>query len=76
MKKEYIFERDYKSKCIVIYVVLPEKEHVDNNHAVRDMLTKRGIIPENLSPAEDVNKVKRKLTSEEKKLLKGKKKSN
>lgn len=30
-----------------------EKEHVDNNVAVRDMLTKRGIVPENLSPAED-----------------------
>jgi DNA-damage-inducible protein D len=53
-----------------------EKEHVDNNLAVRDMLTKRGIIPENFPPAEDVNKVKRKLTSEEKKLLKGKKKSS
>lgn len=53
-----------------------EKEHIDNNLAVRDMLTNRGIIPENLAPAEDVNKVKRKLTSEEKKLLKGKKKSN
>ena len=43
-----------------------EKEHIDNNLAVRDMLTNRGIIPENLAPSEDVNKVKRKLTSEEK----------
>jgi DNA-damage-inducible protein D len=31
-----------------------EKEHIDNNLAVRDMLTKRGIIPENLPAAEDV----------------------
>ncbi|MGF1638757.1 MAG: DNA damage-inducible protein D [Cyclobacteriaceae bacterium] len=31
-----------------------EKEHVDNNLAVRDMLTKRGIVPENLPPAKDV----------------------
>lgn len=31
-----------------------EKEHIDNNQAVRDMLTNRGIIPENLPPAEDV----------------------
>lgn len=51
-----------------------EKEHIDNNQAVRDMLTKRGIIPENLPPAEDVKKLQRKLDSDEKKLLKGKKK--
>jgi DNA-damage-inducible protein D len=50
-----------------------EKEHVDNSQAVRDMLTKRGIIPENLPVAEDVKKVQRKLNSDEKKLLKGKK---
>jgi len=25
-----------------------EQEHIDNNTAVRDMLTKRGIVPENL----------------------------
>jgi DNA-damage-inducible protein D len=31
-------------------------EHVDNNIAVRDVLTKRGIVPENLPPAEDVKK--------------------
>jgi DNA-damage-inducible protein D len=46
-----------------------EKEHVDNNQAVREMLTKRGIIPENLPPAEDVNKLQRKLDSDEKKIL-------
>ena len=50
------------------------KEHVDNNAAVRKMLTERGIIPENLPPAEDVKKVERRLASEEKKLLKNKKK--
>ena len=33
------------------------REHVDNNAAVRKMLTERGIIPENLPPAEDVKKV-------------------
>ena len=37
------------------------KEHVDNNAAVRKMLTERGIIPENLPPAEDVKKVERRL---------------
>lgn len=44
-----------------------EQEHIDNNLAVREMLGKRGIIPENLPPAEDVRKVQRKLESEEKK---------
>ena len=50
------------------------KEHVDNNAAVRKMLTERGIIPENLPAAEDVKKVERRLASEEKKMLKNKKK--
>jgi DNA-damage-inducible protein D len=46
-----------------------EKEHVDNNLAVRNMLKQRGIVPENLPPAEDVKKLQRKLESEEKKIL-------
>ena len=50
------------------------REHVENNAAVRKMLTERGIIPESLPPAEDVKKVERRLASEEKKMLKGKKK--
>ncbi|MBR0118077.1 MAG: DNA damage-inducible protein D [Prevotella sp.] len=49
------------------------REHVDNNAAVRKMLTERGIIPENLPPAEDVKKVERRLVSEQKKMLKNKK---
>ena len=49
------------------------KEHVENNAAVRKMLTERGIIPENLPAAEDVKKVERRLASEEKKMLKNKK---
>ena len=51
-----------------------EQEHVDNNQAVRDMLAKRGIVPENLLPAEDVKKLQRKLDGEEKKILKENKK--
>lgn len=51
-----------------------EREHIDNNLAVRDMLTKRGIVPENLPPAEDVKKVQRKLDGDEKKVLKETKK--
>ena len=48
------------------------QEHVENNAAVRKMLTERGIIPEDLPAAEDVKKVERRLASEEKKLLKNK----
>jgi len=51
-----------------------EKEHVDNNKAVRNMLTQRSIVPENLPPAEDVKKLQRKLNAEEKKILKESKK--
>lgn len=47
-----------------------EKEHIDNNLAVRNMLKNRGIVPENLNPATDVKKIQRKLESDEKKVLK------
>lgn len=50
------------------------KEHVDNNAAVRQMLIQRGIVPENLPPAEDVKKVERRLASEQKKALGNKQK--
>ena len=49
-----------------------EREHVDNNLAVRKMLLDRGIVPEQLPPAEDIKKVERKLKSDEKKALKNK----
>ena len=51
-----------------------ESEHIANNTAVRNMLTQRGIIPENLPPADDVKKVQRKLVSDDKKVLKDSKK--
>lgn len=53
------------------------KEHIENNKAVRQIMIQRGIIPENLPPAENVKKVERRLASEEKKALinKTKKKS-
>jgi DNA-damage-inducible protein D len=50
-----------------------ETEHVDNNLAVRKMLKGRGIVPENLPPAEDIKKVERRLQSEQKKLSRPKK---
>lgn len=51
-----------------------EREHVDNNKAVRKMLRDRGIVPEELPPAEDVKKIERKLKAEEKTILEKKKK--
>ncbi len=46
------------------------REHVTNNQAVRQTLLNRGIRPETLPPEEDVKKVERRLTSEQKKALK------
>jgi len=47
-----------------------EKEHVDNNRAVRKMLLDRGIVPENLPASEDVKKVARRLKRADAMLLK------
>ena len=44
------------------------EEHVQNNTSVRSMLGQRGIIPENLPPSEDIQKLQRRVKSEEKKL--------
>lgn len=46
-----------------------EGEHIENNDAVREMLTKRGILPESLPKAEDVKKVQRKLLKDDKKII-------
>ena len=46
-----------------------DNEHVENNLAVRNMMLDRGIVPENQPAGEDVKKVERRLTSEEKKVL-------
>ena len=45
-------------------------EHVKNNLGVRKLLKERGIRPEALPAAEDLGKVKRRLTSDEKRLAK------
>jgi DNA-damage-inducible protein D len=45
-------------------------EHVRNNDEVRKLLGKRGIVPEQLPPAEDVKKIERRVESEQKKLPK------
>jgi len=50
-----------------------EREHIENNRAIRQVLLKRGIAPEELPSAEDVKKVERRIKSEDKKVLKNKK---
>ncbi|MGV9003240.1 DNA damage-inducible protein D [Flavobacterium sp.] len=52
------------------------KEHSTNNKSVRSTLLSRGIVPENLSPEEDVSKIERRLLSDEKKALKNPDKLN
>ncbi len=43
-------------------------EHIQNNQDVRDLLIRRGIIPENLPPEEDLKKLERKAKTSEKRL--------
>jgi DNA-damage-inducible protein D len=50
------------------------REHVKNNQGVRQLLKQRGIRPEELPPEEDIQKLKRRVVSEDKKLLKQAKK--
>lgn len=45
-------------------------EHVKNNESVRDMLGQRGIKPESLAAEEDLQKLERRVKSDEKKLAK------
>jgi DNA-damage-inducible protein D len=46
------------------------REHVKNSQAVRDLLGKRGIVPEELPAADDIKKIERRVESEQKKLPK------
>ena len=43
-------------------------EHVQNNQDVRDLLIRRGIVPENLPAEEDLKKLERKVRTSEKRL--------
>jgi DNA-damage-inducible protein D len=53
-----------------------EKEHVENNLGVRKIMIERGLVPENLPPAEDVKKVERRLNAEKEKVIKQKSKKS
>jgi DNA-damage-inducible protein D len=46
------------------------REHVKNNRDVRNLLTQRGIVPENLPAEEDLKKIERRHESDMKKLPK------
>ncbi len=46
------------------------QEHIKNNAEVRKLLGKRGIVPEQLPPSEDIKKIERRVESEQKKLPK------
>lgn len=63
-----VIEKDLKGEQSI------SKEHIDNNLAVRKILKERGVKPEALPVAEDIGKPKRKLSSEEKNVLKDVKK--
>lgn len=59
-----VIDKDLKGEGAI------SQEHIDNNAAVRNILKERGVRPESLPPAEDASKVKRKLESESKTVLK------
>jgi len=63
-----VVEKDLKGETKIT------QEHVENNLAVRKMLSERGVQPEKLPASEDTAKLKRKLDSEEKNVLKETKK--
>ena len=47
------------------------REHVQNNTSVREMLSQRGIKPEDLPPAEDIKKLERRVKRQEKTISEG-----
>ncbi len=71
--------KDFANEITIINVKKDEQlqgvhasadEHVRNSKAVRDVLKKRGIYPESLPADEDVQKLKRRAVSKDKKLPK------
>jgi len=71
--------KDFANEITVFNVRKDEKlrgeeiiaeEHIKNNEGVRKLLVERGIKPENLPAEEDIQKLKRRVNSEDKKMLK------
>ena len=52
------------------------KEHVKNNKEMRTVLAKNNIIPENLPPEEDIQKLQRRVKADENKKVDHSKKNN
>jgi DNA-damage-inducible protein D len=52
------------------------REHMKNNYDIRNLLLQRGIRPESLPAEDDAQKLKRKIVSDDKKLLKEKNKKS
>ena len=59
-----IIEQDHQTEEKI------SREHTTSNRRVRKTLLDSGIVPEKLPPEEDVNKLKRRLSSEKKKIQK------
>ena len=49
-------------------------EHIRNNSDIRELLSRRGIKPEELPPEEDIKKLERRVKKDEKKIAKGSRK--
>lgn len=45
------------------------EEHIQNNKTIRKMLNERGIKPEELPPSEDIEKLERKIKTEDKRIV-------
>lgn len=64
LTKHKVIDKDLKGQKSI------SGEHVENNRAIRRILSQRGVKPELLPSDSDVKKVQRKLASEDKKAIK------
>ena len=60
MLSRYVEQADLQGETAIT------DEHVTNNTTVREMLGKRGIVPENLPPAPDIRKLERSVKRQDK----------
>ena len=60
MLSRYVEQADLQGEAAIT------DEHVTNNTTVREMLGKRGIVPENLPPAPDIKKLERSVKRQDK----------
>ena len=60
MLSRYAWQADLQGEAAIT------DDHVTNNTTVREMLGKRGIVPENLPPAPDIRKLERSVRRQDK----------